>query len=213
MLDMLLLPPGFRGAAFTTAAAGDVRSGNRGEVADLLGITEAWSMPSRQVHGSTVIAVSSAGPAGEGDALATETTGLPIAVTTADCASVVLETDAAVAVAHAGWRGVVAGVVRAAARAVESLGSSPGPVRRAASGPSIGPCCFEVGADVAALFNHRHVKSIGGRTTVDLSGAVRDQVPDAEWWSAPVCTRCDEGYFSFRANRTTARMAAIGWLP
>ncbi|MXY77648.1 MAG: polyphenol oxidase family protein [Acidimicrobiia bacterium] len=209
---MLIRPPGFRGAAFTTAVAGDMSSGDRGEVSGTLGIRAEWASL-RQVHGSDVLAATEPGRAGPGDALVTGTRYLPLAVMTADCVGVVLETEDAVGVAHAGWRGVVAGVVAAAARRLEGLGRRPGPVLRAAMGPLIGPCCFEVGPEVAGLFHDRHVKSIGGMTTVDLATAVRDQVPEADWWSVEACTRCEEGWFSFRADRTEHRLAALGWIP
>ncbi len=209
---MLIRPPGFRGAAFTTAAAGDMLSGDRGEVSGTLGIRAEWASL-RQVHGSDVLTATEPGRAGPGDALVTGARDLPLAVMTADCVGVVLETEDAVGVAHAGWRGVVAGVVAAAARRLEDLGRRPGPVLRAATGPLIGPCCFEVGPEVAGLFHDRHVKSIGGMTTVDLATAVRDQVPEAEWWSVEACTRCEEGWFSFRADRTEHRLATLGWIP
>ena len=209
---MLIRPPGFRGAAFTTAAAGDMLSGDRGEVSETLGIRGEWASL-RQVHGGDVLTATEPGRAGPGDAMVTGTRGLPLAVMTADCVGVVLETEDAVGVAHAGWRGVVAGVVAATARRLQGLGRRPGPVLRAATGPLIGPCCFEVGPEVAGLFHDRHVKSTAGMTTVDLATAVRDQVPQAEWWSVEACTRCDDGWFSFRADRTEHRLATLGWMP
>ena len=209
---MLMQPPGFRGAAFTTSAAGDMRMGDRRAVSAALGIPAEWATL-RQVHGAEVIAVTRSGPAGSGDALVTGMAGLPLAVLTADCAGVVLATEHAVAVVHAGWRGAAAGVVGAAARRLEDLGPRAGPVRRAAVGPLIGPCCFEVGMEVATLFHDRHVKSTYGMITVDLATAIREQVPGAEWWSAGACTRCGDGWFSHRANGTAERLAAIGWIP
>ena len=209
---VLIRPPGFRGAAFTTAEAGDMLSGDRDVVSGALGIRSEWASL-RQVHGADVLTATEPGRSGPGDGLVTGTGGLPLAVMTADCAGVVLETESAVGVAHAGWRGVVAGVVAATARRLEGLGRRPGPVLRAAIGPLIGPCCFEVGPEVAVLFRDRHVKSTGGMTTVDLATAVREQVPQAEWWSVAACTRCEEGWLSFRADRTKHRLAALGWIP
>ena len=210
---MLIQPPGFRGAAFTTAVAGDMLRGDRGGVSTALGIRPEWASSLKQVHGADVITATGPGRTEPGDALVTEVAGLPLAIMTADCVGVVMETEHAVGVAHAGWRGVLAGVVAAAARRLEILGKRPGPVLRAAAGPLIGPCCFEVGPEVAGLFHDRHVKSIGGMTTVDLAAAVREQVPGAEWWSVEACTRCEDGWFSFRADRTGRRLATIGWIP
>ena len=187
-------------------------SGDREKVSETLGIRAEWASV-RQVHGADVVIATGPGRTGPGDALVTGARGLPLAVMTADCVGVVLETEHAVGVAHAGWRGVVAGVVAATARRLEGLGGRPGPVVRAATGPLIGPCCFEVGPEVAGLFHDRHVKSTGGMTTVDLAAAVREQVPLAEWWSVEACTRCEDGWFSFRADRTEHRLATLGWIP
>lgn len=210
---MLIQPPGFRGAAFTTATAGDMLRGDRTGVSRALGIQTEWASSLKQVHGADVITATGPGRAEPGDALVTDVAGLPLAIMTADCVGVVMETEDAVGVAHAGWRGVLAGVVAAAAGRLVTLGRRPGPVLRAAIGPLIGPCCFEVGPEVAGLFHDRHVKSTGGMTTVDLAAAVSEQVPGAEWWSLEACTRCEDGWFSFRADQTGLRQAAIGWIP
>ena len=212
-MTVLIQPPGFRGAAFTTAEAGDMLRGDRGSVSRSLGIRPEWASSLKQVHGADVITATGPGRSEPGDALVTDVVGLPLAIMTADCVGVVLETEHAVGVAHAGWRGVLAGVVAEAARRVERMGRRTGPVLRAATGPLIGSCCFEVGPEVAGLFHDRYVKSTGGMTTVDLGTAVREQVPGAEWWSVEACTRCEDGWFSFRADRTGLRQATIGWIP
>ncbi|MXX63914.1 MAG: laccase domain-containing protein, partial [Acidimicrobiia bacterium] len=106
----MIRPPGFRGAAFTTAASGDMKNpDNRRRVSDEMGIPSDWAFV-RQVHGHQVHIVTESGSAGPGDALVTTTGRLPLAVNVADCAGLVIETASAVAVVHAGWRGVVAGV-------------------------------------------------------------------------------------------------------
>lgn len=115
-----------------------------------VGFDPARLFQTRQVHGRALV-VAEGEPASfaerEADALVGEPgSGHAVAVRVADCVPVLLA-DAAtgrVAAVHAGWRGVVAGVIGAA---VERLGGGRGLV--AAIGPCIGPCCFEVGADVA----------------------------------------------------------------
>ena len=197
----MIRPPGFRGAAFTTAAQGDMKDpDNRLRVADGLGIPSDWASV-RQIHGDQVQVVTQSGAAGPGDALVTATGGLPLAVNVADCAGLVIETAAAVAVALA------------AARHLEQLGGGTDPILRVAIGPMIGPCCFEVGPEVAELFHDRHVKSTNGLITVDLESALQDQIPSVRWWSARACTRCEEGWFSYRSDQTHRRTAAIGWIP
>ncbi len=107
---------------------------------------------------------------------------------------------------HAGWRGAAAGVMGQATSAM-------GGVRRAALGPTIGSCCYEVGPEVAAQFTGHLATTTWGTTSVDLASAIRAQLPDVEWWQADACTRCGEGWFSHRGTATPERQAAIGWLP
>ena len=111
----MILPGGFRGAAFGTAAEGDARVDleARAAFAAAVDVTEAWAFVS-QVHGATVIEARRPGNLGEADAIFTTRPGLPVAVGTADCVPIILEGPDVAAVVHAGWRGVVAGVVPAA---------------------------------------------------------------------------------------------------
>ena len=206
---VIIRPPGFRGAAFTAAAAGDMRR-DRSAVSEELGIPSEWATL-RQVHGAEVVRAARPGHSGEGDALVTVRRGVPLAVLTADCAGVVLETDGAVAVVHAGWRGAAAGAVAEAARYLQL--ELEGKVLRAALGPAIGPCCFEVGPEVAELFPGHRSRTSWNTVSVDLGAALRAQAPGASWWSAGACTRCGPGWFSHRGNGAAARLAAIGWMP
>ena len=207
---MIIRPPGFRGAAFTTAQAGDMSCGDRSALSARIGIPDEWATL-RQVHGADIIEVTRPGREGDGDALATACPELPLSVFTADCAGVVLETRRAVAVVHAGWRGAAAGVVAETVRYLESRFGDR--VSRAALGPLIGSCCFEVGDEVAVRFPGRESTTRWGTVSVDLATEIRSQAPGASWWSVDACTRCGDGWFSHRATGTTRRMAAIGWIP
>lgn len=209
---MIIRPPGFRGAAFTTSAAGDMARGDRFTVSVQLGIQPDWAT-ARQFHGSELLEVTEPGQAGDGDALLTSSRRLPLAVLTADCAAVVLESAHAVAVVHAGWRGAAAGIVSDAALYLERRTAHREPVLRAAMGPLIGPCCFEVGDEVAAVFPGWEATTTWRTTSVDLGAAIRAQIPGVTWWSLDACTRCGDGWFSHRANATRSRLAAIGWMP
>lgn len=177
-----------------------------------IGIRADWATV-RQVHGAAVLEVTGPGSAGSADALVTRAIGLPVAVFTADCGGIVLESDGAVGVVHAGWRGVAAGVVSEAAGYLERVSGGRSRVSRAAVGPLIGPCCFEVGDEVVERFAGWESTTRWGTTSVDLGDAIRAQIPGASWWSADACTRCGDGWFSFRATGTKSRMAAIGWIP
>lgn len=163
----------------------------------------------RQVHGARVVVVDGtlsldAVAVESADALVARAPGVAIGVRTADCVPVLLEDARAgmAAAVHAGWRGVVAGVVEAAVSTLASLGARPVDLR-AALGPSIGPCCFEVGPEVAAAFPG-HVVPGPRRPHVDLHGAVRARLDalgvarDGDHPRVP-CTFCDPArYHSYR---------------
>jgi len=199
------------GVAFSLAAQGDQRHdlAARAGFASELGVPFDWAVV-HQVHGQRVVEVDEAGEFGEADALFTLRPGLPIAVFTADCAAVVLGASSAVGVAHAGWRGAAAGVVPTLAKAMERAGAVP---RWAAIGPAIGPCCFEVGPEVAVQFPENVASTSWGTTSVDLPGVVAGQLGDLELWQARVCTFDNLGCFSHRRNSALERMAAVAWLP
>lgn len=200
----------FPGAAFTTAADGDQRSDDaaRRRTAAALGIAGSWATV-RQVHGAAVVEARGPGDQGEADALFTRRAGLPLAVFTADCLGVVVAADRGMGVAHAGWRGLAAGVVEALVGAMEAAGLEP---QRAAIGPSIGPCCYEVGTVVATRFPTRLAETTWGTRSVDLAGAAVDALAGLPVVAVGACTLHAPGSFSHRRDATTARMAAIGWL-
>ena len=205
-----MIRPPLGGMAFTEAADGDVRASRavRRRVSLELGISEQWALV-RQVHGAAVIQVNSPGMAGTADALWTAATDVPIAMMTADCFGVILTAAEAVGVAHAGWRGVSAGVV---ARLRESMTEGGHPPSSAAIGPGIGACCFEVGSDVAQSFSADTRSTTWGTTSVDLQAALQHQLRDIDTWAASACTRHEPGWFSHRKDGTEKRLAALGWI-
>lgn len=198
------------GVAFTLAVDGDQRrQAAREAVSAGLGISSEWATV-RQVHGNRVVEATGSGLAeGEADAVFTKVAGLPVAVMTADCAAVVVGGESGVGVAHAGWRGAEAGVVACLVNEMRSAGVT---LRWAAVGPFIGPCCFEVGPEVAARFPGQVTLSRGGDTSVDLGDALGEQLGDLPTWWSGRCTLHQSGCFSHRRNATIRRMAAIGWM-
>ena len=162
----------------------------------------------RQVHGSQIIRVDAAGPAGEADALATGHPGLPLAVRTADCVPLVIHSDSAVAVVHAGWRGLAAGVVE---RTVEFLSAEGDRANRAAIGPAIGPCCYEVGSEVVTALGGRSATTSWGTTSVDLWSETERRLPGLAVWRADLCTRCEAPFHSYRDTATDLRQTTVGW--
>lgn len=207
----MIRPAGFRGAAFGDAANGNARDDGRlrERLSNALGIPSAWASV-QQVHGGRVITVDEPGLAGEADGLITVERRLPLTVATADCIPIIIEGDRSVAVVHAGWRGVAAGVIGSALETMRELGDSP---RRAAIGPSIGPCCFEVGDEVLAAIGGFAATTIAMTQSVDLWSAAEAQLRGLEVWRADACTVTDPAYHSFRRDGTSERQVAVAWLP
>jgi YfiH family protein len=207
----MIRPPGFRGVAFSDARNGDLRQDVEGRrsVAARLDIPDAWATVD-QVHGARVVEATRPGSLGAADGIYTAQPRLPSAVFTADCLAVVIEADRGVGIAHAGWRGIVAGVVANLRTIMDLAGWT---LQRAAVGPGIGPCCFEVGPEAAARFPSNRSSTTWGTVSVDLAGAVAAQLEGVETWHAGGCTSCSGDYFSHRRNGTTDRTAGIVWLP
>lgn len=207
----MIRPPRLTGAAFTDAADGDIRHdlSARAAVSRALGISAEWAH-AHQVHGSEARRVEIAGSVGDADALWTTQPGLPIAIFTADCLGVALLAEGAVGVAHAGWRGARKGVVEKLRSAMAAGGHAP---LAAAVGPGIGPCCFEVGDEVAVQFPDADSVTTWGNTSVDLRVALTKQLDGVEVWMSDQCTYHDEGWFSHRLDADTRRMATVAWVP
>lgn len=207
----MISPPGRQGVAFSEGSDGDLRgdSAARSRLSRSLGITEDWATV-RQVHGRELIRVETPGDAGEADGLWTSERGLPLAVFTADCHGVVLHASDAVGVAHAGWRGVDAGVVGRLRSEMADAGHEP---HLAEIGPGIGPCCFEVGPEVAGRFPATSAITTWGTTSVDLGLAVKSQLEGTDVWAVGSCTMHEAGWFSHRQDGTPWRLATVGWLP
>jgi YfiH family protein len=207
----MIRPPGFRGVAFGAAADGDGRGSDdtASAMAGRLGIPAAWAVV-RQVHGGRVIRAEAPGRLGAADGLFTTFPMLPLAVGTADCLPVALEADGGAGIAHAGWRGLAAGVVANLRAAMEQAGAVP---IRAAVGPGIGPCCYEVGREVVDRFADRVSTTSRGTPAVDLEGVAVDQLDGLEVWTAGVCTSCGSGFHSYRRDGGDERQMSVVWLP
>jgi YfiH family protein len=201
--------------AFSTAADGDLRESvrNRARFAHHLGAPLPWAEV-RQVHGCEVVEVSGPGEWGSADALFTRSPGVPLAVFVADCVGVVVAAEGGVGVAHAGWRGAAAGVVSALVAKMEEAGLEP---VSAHLSPFIGPCCFEVGREVANQFPAAVALTKTGKLSVDLGRAIAAQLPVPVGGDS-ACTFHDESLLSHRrlgpklgVNRV-GRMVALAWM-
>jgi hypothetical protein len=207
----MIRPEGFRGAAFGTAAEGDVRHDEveRTKLADRLGIPAQWAYV-HQVHGAHTEVADRPGDLGDADAIVVTTPGLPVTVATADCIPIIIEGENGAAVVHAGWRGIVAGILDSALSALEDNGVTP---RRAAIGPGIGPCCYEVGDEVADQVPAHVAETTWGTRSLDLPAAVASGLGDLVTFRSTACTYTAAGLHSYRRDRTTFRQVAVAWLP
>jgi len=166
----------------------------------------------RQVHGDRVVRAA-AGERAEADALWTDDPGGAwVGVKAADCVPLLLSSEdgRCVAAVHSGWRGTL---LRTAARAVEALerAGAAAPALRAAVGPCIQACCYEVSADLAArfadAFGAQVVRGGGVRPHLDLAASVRATLCDAGLLPEHIdllgaCTACDaERFYSHRRDR------------
>ena len=195
----------------------------------------------RQVHGNRVVVAEAAatptrdqtaraattaragatqghpGPLAEGDAVLATDDPTCVAVLVADCLPIAIGSPEGVRVAvHAGWRGLVCGVIGQAAKAASDAGGSS---LVAALGPCIGPCCYEFSRadlDAAARTLGPEVLAMtrGGAPAFDLRAAARKALRSVGArivGDIDSCTACGDGWFSARAQHCAARQALYLW--
>lgn len=173
----------------------------------------------QQVHGARVVTVERPGSCcGEpADASVTAREGAALAVLTADCAPVALASpEGFVGTAHAGWKGLRAGVVEATVQSMRRMGATR---IEAVIGPCIRPCCYSFGDEELSKMEGRlgrHVRSVDrdGRSALDLPAGVRGALHAAGATlvgEAGICTGCTDGLWSWRAGGTARRQATVAW--
>lgn len=173
-----------------------------------------------QVHGAKVVRADPRGlrPGTEyepADGLWSDESGRAMLLLTADCLPIALARTngaaPALGVLHAGWRGLLEGIVAAGVRALD------GGALAAAIGPAIGPCCYEVGEEVAAPFREAFGGDVARGGTLDLWTAAERALRAAGVERVDrfdLCTACDERrFFSHRRDRgRTGRQGVIGYV-
>jgi YfiH family protein len=205
-------------------------------IAAAVGVAPDQLFRPRQVHGRTVAVVQrcqdlhpfSDGKRPQADAVITDNPSCAVAVQVADCVPILIadSRNGAVAAIHAGWRGTAAGVVPSAVKALGTqFGTRPADLV-AALGPSIGPCCYQVGPSVVEAFvaagleassvSRWFVPDRDGRFRLNLWAATSDQlravgVLASRIHTARLCTVHDpDRFYSYRAEGAgTGRMAAV----
>lgn len=218
------VPPHGKGGMNLGFLSGDAPESvreNRVRLRSLLPSEPRWL---KQVHGATVVRADDVEQPVEADASFTTTPGIVTVVMVADCMPVLLA-DAggrAVGVAHAGWRGLAAGVIQATARAIRAAIGDGDAELIAYLGPAIGPLHFEVGPEVldamkqtlpraAGAFRPRGTKFLAdlfalGRQALGEAGVTRIH-------GGSDCTYSDpRRFYSYRRDGMTGRHAALVWL-
>lgn len=194
---------------------------NRAQIRRQLPAEPAWLT---QVHGTTVVDAAQVSGAPEADASYTTQAGVVCAIMTADCLPV-LFADAggrAVGAAHAGWRGLAAGVLDNTVAQMRAAGAE---TLHAWLGPAIGPQQFEVGADVLQAFvaqdaaaeqAFQPIADKPGKYLADIYQLARQRLARLgvhKVTGGNACTVSDaQRFYSYRRDGVTGRMAALIWL-
>jgi YfiH family protein len=210
---------------------------NRARLLKLAGVSEAAWL--EQIHGAVIVRAEDVlaqahanGTPTRADASVTDRPGTVCVVMVADCMPVLFCDDAgrAVGAAHAGWRGLAAGIVEQTAQRVAELAGVEVGALHAYLGPSIGPDAFEVGADVRDAFMNgvgaaqrdatanafvEHPRN-PGKYLADLPALARlrlQRLGVTRIVGGDLCTVTQrERFYSYRRDRETGRMAALIWL-
>jgi hypothetical protein len=191
---------------------------NRRRLCEAAGVDPERATMAFQVHGAAVREATPTGVVTPGtdyersDGLWTDRPGQGLMLVTADCLPIALaRTDGSrLVVLHAGWRGLLAGIVEAGSDAARGE-------TVAAIGPGIGPCCYEVGEEVAAPFRERFGPDVAPDGRLDLAlaaGRALEAAGVVRVERVGGCTCCDpDAYFSHRRDRgTTGRQGIVAAL-
>jgi len=217
--------------AFSVGDDPDVVKDNLCDMKKAVGVHDSRIVAMKQVHGDRILEVKdkSLKVAGEADGMVAEEKEIFLGVLSADCVPILFAVPGReiVAAVHAGWRGTLAGI---APKMIEYLkdryGIKPASVE-VALGPAIGPCCYEIGADVSEPIITKWgrvakdcLETKGGKKFFDLREFNRLQLNDAgvlpeKIYQIGPCTSCaSSDFFSYRRQKgkTGHQMSFIGWL-
>jgi polyphenol oxidase len=185
---------------------------NRRRLCEAVGARTDRLAMNRQVHAATVNRAAPGERGREGDGLWTDERGVPMLKLTADCLPVALARrngEPALALLHAGRLGLLEGILQAG---VATLGGRVA----AAVGPAIGPCCYEVGDDIADTYRARFGNSAVRGRNLDLWSVTDSILREAGVVSVErvdVCTACNLEFFSHRRDGgVTGRQGVIGYV-
>jgi YfiH family protein len=183
---------------------------NRRRLCETVGVDPERLALNRQVHAATVNRAQARERTKDGDGLWTDEPDVPMLAFSADCLPIALarvEGSPGLALLHAGRMGVLEGIVEAG---VAALGGSIAAI----VGPGIGPCCYEVGDDILAVYRARFGPGVIQGRNLDLWTAAEDVLREAGVEAVErvdVCTACDDRFFSHRRDGpVTGRQGVVG---
>ncbi len=222
------LPQGKPGGLNLGVHVGDQRADvdrNRMRVSNQVGVPIVWM---NQVHGTTVLdadAMADLSDTPTADAAVCTRTNRALCIMTADCLPVLLSdsTAACIGAAHAGWRGLVSGVLEATVSAMRAR-LPKGARVQAWLGPAIGPAAFEVGDEVRAAFIGHDPRAASAfraapapdKWLADLFLLARMRLHDCgvtDVYGEELCTVSDpHRFYSHRRDRVSGRMASLIWI-
>lgn len=195
-------------------------------IARLFGIASIFVL--HQVHGASFLVFDEGlwynASCCVADAVLTKAKGLYFGILVADCVPLLLfaPKSGALALVHAGWRGIVLGIHRRVLQAMQERFSVKPSDILGGVGPAIGPCCFRVGEEVAEIFMAQGKKAFlewrEGSTFVDLKGIVVSDLLEGGMEAKNLevsnfCTSCEkELFYSFRRDRTEKRCLLVAGL-
>lgn len=181
----------------------------------------------QQVHGTKVQVVSVPSPlAGEGaveenyfpqtDGMLTDLPNIILVVYTADCVPIILKEEKrkVIGILHAGWRGIAAGILKEALSTLKKEWQIEPKQVNFFLGTHIRSCCYQVGKEVAEQFPKETLLQKDGKIYLDLEKVLRNQIQQLGGnlqcvSSEPCCTCCNQNFFSYRRNKTNARMLSF----
>ena len=141
------------------------------------------------------------------DGLVTDETGLLLLTTHADCAPLIMydPVEKVLGQAHAGWRGLQAGIIERLAETITTKSGNPPSTLKCWLGPTIGACCYPVSSDVAEQFPGECRNMTNGKIRLDLARFVNMELlrigfDAANVTDCKICTSCDGDFSSFRRD-------------
>lgn len=191
---------------------------NRQRFYTALGIDPAGTVQCTQIHSATVRRAEQPGVMDRCDGLITDMPDLYLVIGVADCHVIFITTRdrQVVGALHAGWRGIAKGILPTAIRRIQQEWHYNAPQLEVGISPGIGPCCYEVGGEVAGQFDESVLHNTRNSLNLDMAAAIQMQateagIPVRQIHSSGRCTHCEEQYwFSYRRDqKVTGRMWGV----